>query len=251
MIRAIIASIVIVITYIPLATIAILASLFTGSGNTAHSLGRLWSKVALLVSGVRLETYGAEHIPKDRPAIFASNHASQFDILVLYLALPVQFRFVVKKELFKIPLFGQAMRRAGYIPIDRSGGKAALMSLKKAAEAIRNGTSVVVFPEGTRSVDGRLKPLKPGAIVLAIKSGCPIVPVAISGSHRVLPKGRLRIRPGKIKVRIGQALETTDKGRARNKEEVSRKLWQAICNMLDPDNRPESGECTITAIFDR
>ncbi len=230
-------------SYVLLAPLAILASLITGSGDIPHFLGRIWSRISLFCAGIRVETSGLEHIPKGTPAIFAANHASQFDIPVLYKALPVQFRFVVKKELFSVPLLGLAMKRAGHISIDRSGGKAALMSLKKAAEAIRSGTSIVVFPEGTRSRDGRLQPIKPGAVVLALKSGCPIVPVAISGSHRILPKGSLRVRPGRVKVVMGPPIQTVEGGNPRSKEQVSAEVYQAICSMLDPENRPEGGIC--------
>ncbi len=236
---SIITPFIVAISYVPFATCAIIASILTGRGDIAHVLGRMWAKFSLAVSGVKVEITGSENIPMDTPVIYASNHASQFDILALYRTLPVQFRFVVKKELFRIPLFGYAMKRAGYISIDRSGGKAAVRSLIKAGEAIRSGTSVVVFPEGTRSPDGRLRPIKPGAVVLAIKSGCPIVPVAISGSHRVLPKGRIRIRPGRIRVAIGPAIQTTEGGRPRSREQVSEELYRAIYSMLSPENRPE------------
>ena len=232
-----------VTSYVLLAPVAIVASLVTGSGNAAHSLGRLWAGITLSCTGVRVQTTGTEHIPRETPCIFAANHASQYDIPVLYKALPVQFRFLVKKELFRVPLLGLAMKRAGYIPIDRSGGKAALLSLRKAADAIRAGTSIVVFPEGTRSRDGRLQPIKPGAVVLALKSRCPVVPVAISGTHRVLPKGRLGARPGRVRVRIGPPIKTEEDGAVRSKEEVSRELYTAICSMLEMENRPPGGRC--------
>ena len=173
-----------IISYVILAIAGLFVSLFSSQGqDILHNLGRLWSKILFLTARVNLAVEGQDNIPEG-PAVFASNHQSQFDIPALYLAIPIQFRFVVKKELFKIPLFGLAMRRAGYVPIDRSGGKKAVSSLREAALRIRSGTSVVVFPEGTRSPDGRLLPFKSGALLLALKAEVPIVPIAIKGSHQ-------------------------------------------------------------------
>lgn len=232
-IRAVIFLPIAVLSYILFGSVAIISSFITGNGDFAHRLGRIWSRVLFSAAGARLTVSGLENIPRGRPVVFASNHASQFDIPALYLALNVQFRFLVKKELFRIPLFGTAMLKAGYIPIDRSGGRAAVLSIRKAAEKIRSGTSVVVFPEGTRSVDGRLGPFKPGGMQLAIQAGCPIVPVAISGSYKVLPKGSLKVRPGSIKVAVGRSM---DPGGTR--DEMIKKVWSAILDMLDSDNRP-------------
>lgn len=213
-------------------SVAIALSFLPGSGDYGHRIGIAWSRLLFWAAGARLFVTGLENIPRDRPVVFASNHASQFDIPVLYRALGVQFRFLVKKELFNIPLLGAAMRRAGYIPIDRSGGRAAVLSLKKAAQRIREGTSIVVFPEGTRSVDGRLQPFKSGGMQLAIHAGCPIVPVAISGSHEVLPKGSISLRPGPINVAIGRPIDPNG-----SRDDVARKTWVAINSMLGDSNR--------------
>lgn len=217
---------------------AILSALITGSGDPAHNVGRLWGRFVLWGSRVKVDVTGREHIPAGVPVVFASNHASQFDIPILYQVLPVQFRFLVKKELFKIPVFGAAMRRTGYIPIDRTRGKAALQSLREAADRIREGTSVVVFPEGTRSSDGRLSSFKVGGMILAIKAQCPVVPVAISGSHKILPKGSLRIRSGRVRVSIGPPVPTMNADGPRLKEELTAEVWEAIASMLAEDNRP-------------
>jgi len=176
---------------------------------------------------------GRENIPAGRPVVFASNHASQLDIPILYKALPVQFRFLVKQELFSIPFFGLAMRMTGYIPVDRSGGREAIKSLQEAARRIAGGTSVVVFPEGTRSPDGSLGAFKPGGMVVAIKAGVPVIPVAILGSSSVLPKGRLRVQPGAVTVRIGPPIESCTPGGPRRKEEVSGAVRDAIAGMLE------------------
>ncbi|MGQ9500230.1 MAG: lysophospholipid acyltransferase family protein [Dissulfurimicrobium sp.] len=217
-------------------SVAIALSFLPGSRDYAHRIGIIWSRILFWAAGAKLFVTGRENIPSDRPVVFASNHASQFDIPILYLALGVQFRFLVKKELFHIPLLGTAMKRAGYIPIDRSGGRAAILSLKKAAQRIKEGTSIVVFPEGTRSVDGRLQPFKSGGMQLAIHAGCPIVPVAISGSHELLPKGSLSLRPGPIHVAIGRPIDPNG-----SRDDVTRKTWDAINAMLGDLNRSGPG----------
>ncbi len=228
----------IVVTFLLMAPLAIATTLVEPSGDWAHAISRVWSRMVLAVSLVRLKVEGMEKIPQG-PVIFISNHASQFDIPILTLALPKQFRFVVKQELFRIPLFSTAMRRTGYIPIDRRGGKAALRSLLAAAERVKAGRSLVIFPEGTRSPDGRLRRFKPGAFILAKRTGAPVVPVAIIGSHRVLPKGSLRIRAGrKVVVRIGVPLSPED---YPDKEGLASAVWQAVASLLPQEQRPQEG----------
>lgn len=135
-------SIVVVSAFIILFPAAIIAGLIDDSGNRVHRLGRLWARTIIRASGIKVDVEGRDNIPMGRPVVFACNHASQFDILILYEALPVQFRFVAKKELFKIPFLGLVMRLAGYIPIDRSGGKAALRSLQEAVGSLKMGRSI-------------------------------------------------------------------------------------------------------------
>jgi len=231
--RAILTPIVVVLAFMFLFPAVLLAGIVDDSGNWIHRLGRLWARAIIRTSGVKIEVQGHEHIPVGKPVIFACNHASQFDIPIVHEALPVQFRFVVKKELFKIPLFGFALNHAGYIPIDRSGGKAALRSVQEAAEKLRKGTSIVIFPEGTRSTDGRLMPFKVGGILIAVKAGCPIVPVAINGSHKVLPKGSIRVRPGRIKMTFGLPVQTVDTEGPIPKNIVTKKVWDSISVMLE------------------
>lgn len=221
------------VSFCLLAPIAIIASVLTGSGDFAHRIGRIWAAIVLKAAGARLTVEGKENIPRDLPVVFACNHASQLDIPVLYRAIPIQFRFLVKKELFRIPLLGLAMRKTGYIPVDRSGGREALKSLQEAASRISSGTSVAVFPEGTRSSHGRLGPFKPGAMVVAIKAGCPVVPVAIIGSWKALPKGGIFAMPGPIHVRVAHPVPTMDSnGRKRSKEELTREVWGILDSMM-------------------
>jgi len=135
------------------------------------------------------------------------NHQSHFDVFAILGYLNIQFRWTVKKELFDIPLLGLAMRRAGYILIDRLNHEKAMGSMDLAAKKIRAGTSIVIFPEGTRSADGILQfPFKKGGFHLAVKAGVPIVPVTVNGSREVLPKNGIRVHPGNIHLVIGKPI---------------------------------------------
>jgi 1-acyl-sn-glycerol-3-phosphate acyltransferase len=138
-----------------------------------------------------------------------SNHQSNFDIPVFFSALPVQFRWLAKAELFKIPIFGRGMRGAGYISIDRSDRKSAVKSLARAAESIRNGKSVLIFPEGTRTSDGNLLPFKSGGFILAIDAGVPIVPMAVHGTFEVMPKHRNIIRRDRVRIVLRPPIDAT------------------------------------------
>lgn len=177
--------------------------------NAVHNLGILWGRSALLLAGIRFKVLGTEHIPHGRPAIYISNHQSNFDIPLFYAALPLQFRWMAKQELFDIPLFGLAMKRSGYIPIDRSDRRKAMHGMLEAAKRIAAGASVVIFPEGTRTPDGELKSFKKGGFLLAIKAQVPVVPVAIKGSFEVMAKDSWRIHGGEIVMQILPPAETS------------------------------------------
>lgn len=178
------------------------------TGKFLHAYARIWGRGGLFLARVRMTVHGREHVPAGIPVIYMGNHQSNFDILALYAALPGQFRWLAKEELFRIPFFGYAMRRAGYISIDRSHPRQAVRSISAAADRIRQGTSVVVFPEGTRSYDGALLPFKRGGFQLAAKAGVPIVPVIIQGSLAINPRNRLELYPGSITIRYGEPVQT-------------------------------------------
>lgn len=201
--------------------------------SSVQGLAAWWAGSICKASGVEVAVSGTEELEPEKPYIFAANHQSQFDILVLQGFLGIDFRWLAKKELFRVPVWGPAMRRAGYIPIDRSHGRQAIKSLDEAAQKIAAGTSVVIFPEGTRSKDGRLQDFKAGAMVLAIKSGVPIVPVAIIGTHEILPKGKLLMSPGKVQIRIGRPIATKNCS-ARDKHDLARISQKAVAELLTP-----------------
>ncbi len=171
-------------------------------------VARTWGNVNLWASGVKVDIKGLENIDKHGPYIFVSNHQGWFDIFTALGKLPIRFSWLAKAELFKVPILGVAMLRAGYIPIDRKDRRKALAGMNSAAEVIRQGTSVFVFPEGTRSVDGVIRDFKKGVFVLALKAQQPIVPVSISGSYRILPKDSWMIHPGEIRFSVGNPIQT-------------------------------------------
>jgi 1-acyl-sn-glycerol-3-phosphate acyltransferase len=199
---------------------------------SVQGLAAWWASSICRAGGVEVAVSGTEQLDPEKPYIFAANHQSQFDILVLQGYLGVNFRWLAKKELFKIPIWGPAMRRAGYIPIDRSHGKQAIKSLDEAAQKIAAGDSVIIFPEGTRSKDGKLHDFKAGAMVLAIKSGVPIVPVAILGTYEILPKGKLLMNPGKVQIRVGRPIETKNYS-SRDKHELAKVSQEAVTELFN------------------
>jgi 1-acyl-sn-glycerol-3-phosphate acyltransferase len=181
--------------------------ILTRSGDLPIWLGRrAWGPWGLWLAGAPVEVARLPALPAG-PLIFASNHESALDIWVVFKVLPRNFRFIAKQELFRLPVFGWYLRLGGHIPVDRGNQARALHSLRRAGAAVRGGTSLVVFPEGTRSRDGRIQPFKKGPFVVAMEAGVPVVPVAISGSGRVTPKDAIAVVPGTIRVTIGDPVD--------------------------------------------
>ena len=166
------------------------------------------------------------------PGLDVANHQSYFDIFALLAYLPVDFRFILKQELMKIPLLGFTLRRAKYIAIDRDDPKKAVKGMNEAAEMVRNGGSVLIFPEGTRSIDGRLQPFKRGGFHLALKSGCALVPVAIINSRNIVPKGSLRINRGTFGMNIGKPIPVNGY-KKRDMNQLMMRVREAIISQMD------------------
>ena len=190
-----------------LGTVGILACLVVPSGNAVLPLARFWARIILALCRVKLVVEGGSRIAAPGPYLFLANHQSQFDILAVVLAIPLQFRILAKQELFYIPIFGWVLKLSGFVGIDRSNREKAIRSLEHAAQRLRAGTSLLIYAEGTRSPDGKLLPFKKGGFVLAIQAGVPIIPITIQGSREILAKGSLRIRPGTIHLGIGEPID--------------------------------------------
>jgi 1-acyl-sn-glycerol-3-phosphate acyltransferase len=210
MIKSIFIILWIILNTVVFSLVAISVSFFSQTGNSVHIVGRLWGKSILWAAGIKIQVRGLENFDPDKPFVFMCNHQSNFDILVLFSALPAQFRWIAKAELFRIPLFGRAMRGAGYISIERKDRKKAIRSLKQAAKRIKTGTSVMIFPEGTRSPDGNIGEFKKGGFVLAYDAGVPITPIVINGTWSIMSKDSLRIKPGNVTLSILPAVNVAD-----------------------------------------
>ncbi|HMF40631.1 MAG TPA: lysophospholipid acyltransferase family protein [Polyangia bacterium] len=208
MIRALLSTISFVAATIAGSLGALVAGVIDKSGDMVLVLARLWSRVILGVPGVKLNVTMRARLEPGRPYIFMPNHASMVDIWAVFVAIPASFRFIAKKQLSRIPLFGWAMAAGRFIFIDRQNALAARRSMDEAARRIRSGQSVVIFPEGTRTRTGRLGPFKKGGFHLAIDSGVAIVPVAIRGSHAVMPPGSPLIRAGTVTIEVDDPIPT-------------------------------------------
>ena len=219
------------------AILAILISLVDPTGKGPHQVARTWAKSILIAGRIKVKVKGLSKIDPTTSCIYMCNHQSNFDIPVLLAYLKVQFRWLAKAELFRIPLFGFAMRRAGYISIDRTDREAAFTSLKKAAKTIREGASVIIFPEGTRSPDGNISPFKKGGFVMALDSGIPIVPVILHGTRSIMPKKQLRIVPGTVVVEITEPIDISGYTK-ENKEALMDRIRNIICEAFEK-NRTE------------
>lgn len=185
------------------------AAVFSRSGNLAFTLSILWARFVLFISGVKASATGMDHVDRSRSHIIIANHQSLYDIPAIVTTLGIQFRWVIKKELLKIPLFGYALYASKNIFIDRSNRAQTIATLRKGIARLPRGASLIFFAEGTRSVDGRLQKFKKGGFVTAIDSGFPILPVTVNGSRAVLPKKSLAFSPGKIQVVIGEPIDSS------------------------------------------
>jgi 1-acyl-sn-glycerol-3-phosphate acyltransferase len=214
-----------------LSLLALFVSIFDARGRAIHRISKFWAKLHLQASGVKVLVTGLENLASP-PYIVMCNHQSALDIFSLLVALPLQFKWVAKRELFFIPFVGWAMKRAGYISLDRKHPREALKAIDNAARKIQGGVNILIFPEGTRSEDGSLLPFKQGVFSLALRARVPIVPVGIYGSSRLQPKGSfIPQKKGVIYIGIGKPIEAVQKGRSA-KAEIMATVRQAIENLI-------------------
>ena len=215
------------------AVTSIAGSVFSGSGRFQHFCMRRWSKDNLWLSRVRVRIEGLENIDPDHPSILVANHSGLHDILSLAAYLPIQFRWVAKKSLFRVPFMGWHMRRSGYIPIDRENPRSAARSIIQAAEEIRGGVSAIAFPEGTRSRTGDLGKFHSGAFALALRTGVPLVPITLEGSCRVILPKTLKVNPGVIvRIRIGSPIDLGAYSRG-DKHRLMEDVYQIMSRNLE------------------
>ncbi len=196
-------------------TLGILTWPLSPRGDLYLRFARIWSRWILALLGIDVAVEGRDRLDRDATYLFMSNHMSTFDIFALFVATEHPLRMVAKRVLFLIPIFGWSLWMCGFIPIDRSDRERAIASLEKAARRIREGISVLVFPEGTRSRTGHLQRFKKGGFMLALKAGVPVVPVVVLGTQEIMEKGSIEVRKGTITVRFGEPIPTagTEVGR--------------------------------------
>ncbi|MEC9486154.1 MAG: lysophospholipid acyltransferase family protein [Prosthecochloris sp.] len=204
--------------------IALVVNLVDPTGDRFHRMAAWWGRFCARLLGIDIVISGEENYRKDRNYLVISNHAGMADIPLLLGALHLNLRFVAKEELGRIPLFGWALKQAGYVMIKRGQNREALRSLLNAASVLEQGRSVHIFPEGTRSEDGQLLPFKRGAFMIAQNSRTPILPVTIIGSSAIAPKKSLKIRKGQVRMIIGQPIQTAGKKAAELQEETYRTI---------------------------
>lgn len=209
MIRSLWVGLNLLVSTVLLGTMVIVSALLGVKGRVYDFASHAWARWLLWASGTPVYVEGLENVHLDEPQVFASNHVSWYDVFALAARIPKRYRFVAKKELERIPIFGAAWKAAGHVSVDRGDRASAIRSLDQAARLIReDNSSVVIFPEGTRGPGGEMLPFKKGAFMLALHNGVDIVPIGILGTRRILPKGAFRVRSGPIVVRFGAPIHT-------------------------------------------
>jgi 1-acyl-sn-glycerol-3-phosphate acyltransferase len=229
-----------------MATISLLLWPFDRKGLMQHWCARWWCRLIAWTIGARIRVHGVENVRPDRAYVYMANHSSLIDTPALFAYLPYQFKIMAKKELFYIPFMGWHLWSSGNFSVDRSDGRKTARSLRGVIEGVRAGKSLAVFPEGTRTPNGRLQDFKPGAFKIALRSEAPIVPVTIRGTFELLPKTTLAPRPGRVDVFIGKPIETSEFNEKRLPELIGI-TRRAIESNLEPAARASEQSAEVAA----
>lgn len=214
----------------------LIRALIIGNTDALYAVGRWGAKMALRLSGVRLDVRGVENIPQGRAAVYMPNHQSNSDPPAVFTVLP-PLLVLAKKEFFGIPVLGRAMRLRGFIPVDRKNRESAIRAVEQAVLSLKAGHSFLAFPEGTRSPDGRLQSFKKGVFIMALEAGAPIVPISVSGSSKIMRKGEWIIRPGVMRIIIHKEVPTQG-GSPDERETIMAEVRKAILSGLEPEEWP-------------
>ncbi len=217
--------------------LSLITSFFDRTGRAQAELARVWARILLAVSGVKVQVEGLEHLDPNGSYIFIANHLSYMDTPVILAHIPVQFRFLAKRGLFKIPLIGTHLNRAGHIPVPREDPRAAVKTMQTAAEVIQNKKiSLLIFPEGGRSRDGQLRQFKEGGAYIAIRAGVPLIPLVLIGTREVLPFGAGIVRPGRVTLRLLKPVPTTGLN-LKSRGVITDQIRELIADQLEAPNR--------------
>lgn len=231
MLRTLWAALVAFVVTIPAASLVLLIALIKSNAPAIDSIIRLWARMLIAAAGIKLRAEGVEKVDPKQRYILVSNHSSYFDIPCILVAIPQPIRFMAKVSLFKIPIFGWGLNRAGFIPIDRKNRRTAVKSFDLAAKRIRKGNTIVVFPEEGRSRTREMRPFQRGGFLLALRSELPILPIAIEGTYDVFCAGAKRITAGPVTIRVGTAIPTAGLT-VRDKDRLLEESRQQISALL-------------------
>jgi 1-acyl-sn-glycerol-3-phosphate acyltransferase len=231
MLRTVWVAFVAVVATIPIATAVIVVATFQSSSPLVDSLIRIWARILVRAAGIDLSIENAGVLDPSRRYVLVANHYSYFDIPCILAAVPQPIRFMAKVSLFKIPVFGWSIGRAGFIPIDRKNRRTAVKSFELAAERIRKGNTIVIFPEEGRSRAREMRKFQRGAFLLALRAGLPMVPMALDGTYEVFRAGAKRVTPGKVTIRVGTPIDT-NAYTVRQKEQLADIARTQIAGML-------------------
>jgi 1-acyl-sn-glycerol-3-phosphate acyltransferase len=227
---------------IVLGTLSLASSLFDSRGYFAHRCARLWSWLILATTGVKVTPDGLDRLERGRTYIFVSNHQSIYDIPIVFATLPFQLRIIAKESLGRFPFLGWHLKHTGHMLVDRTNPDRHGI-FRQWAGLVARGVSLIVFPEGTRSVDGRVARFKGGSFLMAIRAGLPVVPVSISGSRHVMLKGRLMVCPGRVRLTVHDPIPTdTSKPTVEAARRLAERVREAIRAAVD-----EGGPCDLRA----
>ena len=203
------------------------ASFFDANGNLAHRCITQWARTSLALAGLQVHIEGQERLNSQSTYIFMPNHASFLDTLLAFAYIPCDFRDVIKEEVFSIPLLGLVLRRSGQIPMDRNNPWKALRSLREAADLLKEGVSVLVFPEGTRTPNGEIQEFKTALFILPIRSRIPVVPVLIEGTFQALKRGSILVNPVPLKLTFYDPIPA-DSFEVRDREIYAEKVREVL-----------------------
>ena len=211
---------------------SLLSSFFDGRGVAQHKIASAWGRQLLALFGVDMRVVGAENLDPNQHYVFVSNHFSLIDTPVMFASMPRPFRILAHYELWKIPFIGWHLKRAGHLPVNREDPREAVKNIAAAAEKIKSGYSILLFPEGGRTRGETMRPFKPGAAYIAIQAGVRIVPMALLGTRKILAPGSTHLRPGPVELRIGKPVPTEALNRREGKKLIER-IKQEIGRMSE------------------
>jgi len=236
MIRTVFVATSLVLAVIFLLPLLVLWSLIAGNPDLMYGLAMKLVRLETRLLGIRVRVEGVDKVPSG-PCIFVANHASSIDPMAFIPAIPRRVGILAKQELFRIPIFGTAMRVAEFVPVDRGNKESASAAASLAVQRLKKGLSFVIFSEGTRSPDGRMRPFKRGAFTLAIEAGIPVVPVSIVGAHRLMKKGEKIVRRGSVTIRFAEPIDASA-FTFEQRDELLARVQNAVAAGLQPDQQP-------------